>query len=326
MKKISVFVISFLITFYTLAFILYPSLSEPQKEKSQHQEKKVQKTSTPKKEPDKQQGKEESAKNSMVTVRRVHLPPELLAAMFSLPPKGTKESAPKQNNVPVKKPKSDFKQAMAAAKITPPDNLQKHVSKLAPKELSRKVVRINKNYSHTGARMKEEGQQLPVIEASWDSIGFNTYLKWMLQANGRLYVGNVISQKIVAEVDIHNYNGNYRFLRFIRCFDSMLDDMALFRPREIVNELLVDEILSAAKQEWSNADNFAIVMLLPANIEYGFLGGLKHYLASSGYATDRFETVHGHYFISGDAIGLKLERAIERNTGQTIRLGLEIMI
>ena len=341
-KKISVCIIFFLMTFYVMALFLHPSQSELPGEKPHLQAAKEKKIPESKKEPEKKNQKKEPSKDKMIKVKRMILPPELLAALSSPPPESTRRSAPKQdapqthdikqksaskdNNAPVKTPKPDMKKAAATTKVSPAANLQKHNKKTTPKKLPQKVVRINGNDSKTGAQMKKDGQQLPLIEASWDNIGFDNYLQQMLQAGGRLYVGNVMTQKIISEIDIHYYRGSYRFLRFINSFGSMMDNMALFRPREIANETLVDEILSEADNEWANGDNFVVVMLLPADIEYGFLGSLKNYLSHNGYAIDMFTKVNGQYFISGNELGLKLESAVEENTGRTIELGLKLMI
>jgi hypothetical protein len=265
-KKISVCIIFFLMTFYLVALVLCPSPSDLPKKKPPHQDSKKDKIPETKKEPEKQHQNKERVKNKMVKVRRIALPPELLAALPSPLSVKPQTSKSKPNNVPTKKLKSK-KPAMIAAKITPSGNVQNYNKKSAPKKLPRKVVRISKSDSFTGAQMKKEGQQLPVIEASWDGIGFDNYLSRLLLRGGRLYVGNVKTRKIVAEVDVHNYNGNYRFLRFINCFDSMMNNMALFRPREIVNEMLIDEILLAADKKWSSGSNYTVVILLPADIE-----------------------------------------------------------
>ncbi len=195
---------------------------------------------------------------------------------------------------------------------------------LKPASLAPETISIGQEQTAIGARLQKEGLKLPAIEASWSRIGFTTYLKMMKQVGGHMYVGDTLNQTILAEVELHYYNSRYRFLRFMS--PGSLGGLALFRPREIVDEPLVNEILTAAFEKWPDSPNLAVVVLLPARVETGFLGSLKQYLESNAHAIEKFGVVRGEYFVSGNGLGLEVKTAVNRNTHQVVNLGLKIII
>lgn len=252
------------------------------------------------------------------------LPPKLAAAIVASEPKSDLQ-------------KQKVRQALSSRKSPPKKTKQKHRRTKIKKTqknvrsalnhqtlLAQKTITISHSQSVIGARMRREGIQLPLIEASWNEIGFDNYLKMMRKVGGHLYVGDTESKQILAKVELHYYQSNFRFLRF-RDPGSM-KGLALFRPREIVDEPLVNEIISAASDQWPGSQRFAIVVLLPATIETGFLGSLNQYLESYSYPIESLRLVRGEYFVAGNEFGLMVKAAVKRHTGQRVNLRLKISI
>ena len=159
-----------------------------------------------------------------------------------------------------------------------------------------------------------------MIQASYDRIGFDAYLKQMKNMGGRLLVGDASEQKILAEAIIDNFNGSYSF-GLDQGIQDKLDGMALFRPREIVNEALVDEILDFARRTLGDRD-LRCVILLPLDKEAAILGAHKEYFKNSGYDISQFDMVWGHYFQKEGGFGLKMEKGRLSKTQEIIQLDM----
>ena len=170
-------------------------------------------------------------------------------------------------------------------------------------------------------RLIDSEISVPIVQASYDRIGFDLYLKKIRDMGGRLFVGDAAQQKILAEVIVDNYDGIYRCCGMDEGKKDELDGMALFRPREIANEILVDEILNYARQTFGARD-LRCVVLLPLDKEAAILGALKEYLNKSGYNISQFDVVWGDYFQAGLEFGLKVERARVSKTSEMIELDM----
>ena len=352
-KKFFTFFFTFLVTFYILAILLHRP-HESDKEKSELQKNTVHKaerkaTSVASIRP--KHVKTKSDRN-VVRVRKIFLSPKLLAAInqshkVATSGKKSLKTATKisTRNKDVYKTREKKKPLLAAAENVMGDykkNMSAHFPNARPASIPRrntrdiwiakqtkllphKNIRVSRQHSVSGGRLLKEGLKLPVIEASYEAIGFKTYLNRMQSLGGRLFLGDAHTRRIISEVSIYFYNGRHRFLRILD-FGSNLEDMALFRPREIIGEPLVNEILQAARQDLGSGSDLRCVVLLPNEIETGLLGSLKQYLENNNFSIQQFSVVHARYFINGNALGLKLETAKDRRTGEIIRLGLEVTI
>ena len=192
---------------------------------------------------------------------------------------------------------------------------------IRPQRLFPANYRLNHRMTESGRRLIDSKISVPVVQASYDRIGFNFYLKKMRDMGGRLFVGDAAQQKILAEVIVDNYDGSYRCFGMDEGKKDELDGMALFRPREIANEILVDEILNYARRTFGARD-LRCVVLLPLDKEAAILGALKEYLNKSGYNISQFDVVWGDYFQAGLEFGLKVEKARVSKTREMIELDM----
>lgn len=194
---------------------------------------------------------------------------------------------------------------------------------IRPKKLFPANYRLNHRMTESGRRLIDNKVSVPIVQASYDRVGFNFYLKKMRDMGGRLFVGDAAQQKILAEVIVDNYDGSYRCFGMDEGKKHELDGMALFRPREIANEILVDEILNYARQTFGARD-LRCVVLLPLDKEAAILGALKEYLNKSGYNISQFDVVWGDYFQAGLEFGLKVEKARVSKTREMIHLDMTL--
>ena len=324
--KVLLCLLSFMAALYLLDTVLnriVPDRQKPKQEANLIHKIPVKEPQAPK--PSKKQQPADTKKEPRMMVVQNVLPANLAAAIAKAEKK--QEPAPKKPDPPPQKKPVQVKTPPPAPKPAP--QMVARVKKAParpskPKALASKIISISREQSAIGERMQREGQKLPAIEASWGKIGFTTYLKMMRQIGGHLYVGDTLNQSILAEVELHYYNGQYRFMNFKS--SGSLQGLALFRPREIADETLVNDILTAAFDKWPESPNLAVVVLLPARVETGFLGSLKQYLESNAHAIETFGIVRGEYFVTGSGLGLEVKTAVNRSTHQVVNLELKIMI
>lgn len=192
---------------------------------------------------------------------------------------------------------------------------------LKPKKLLAANLRLNSHMINVGRQLIDKKSSVPIVQASYKRIGFESYLKKMRGMGGRLFVGDAKEQRILAEAIVGNHYGRYSFFGLDEGKKDDLDGMALFRPREISGERLVDEILNYAWQFFKDSD-LRCVILLPLDKEAAILGALKKYLNNSGYHLSRFDMVWGHYFQAGLEFGLKVEKARVTKTREILDLDM----
>ncbi len=244
----------------------------------------------------------------IVAVEEKILPPTKKA-------KKRKKERLKKKHVETAKTKKPVKRYAAKEKA--------EIKDLRPKKLFPANYRLNHRMTESGRRLIDSKISVPIVQASYDRIGFNFYLKKMRDMGGRLFVGDAIQQKILAEAVVNNYDGIYRCFGMDEGKKDELDGMALFRPREIANEILVDEILNYARQTFGARD-LRCVVLLPLDKEAAILGALKEYLNKSGYNISQFDVVWGNYLQKGWQVGLKVERGRISKTGEIIHLDMTL--
>ncbi|OPX39788.1 MAG: hypothetical protein B1H11_02135 [Desulfobacteraceae bacterium 4484_190.1] len=227
-----------------------------------------------------------------------------------------KETSVAKTKKPVKRNATRKKVSMVRAVIKKSEN--KH---LKPKRLFPASFRLNHHMIDVGRELIDNKSSVPIVQASYDRIGFDSYLKKMRDMGGRLFVGDAKEQKILGEAIVGDHYGRYSFFGLDEGKKDDLDGMALFRPREISGERLVNEILNYAWQFFKDSD-LRCVVLLPLDKEAAILGALKEYLNNSGYHLSQFDIVWGHYFQAGLEFGLKVEKARVSKTRETIHLDM----
>jgi len=172
-----------------------------------------------------------------------------------------------------------------------------------------------------GRKLIDKNASVPIVQASYDQIGFDAYLKKMRDIGGRLFVGDAKKQIILAEVIVDNRSGEYRFMGIDEGRKDDLGGMALFRPREISGEILVNEILTYSWQFFQESD-LRCVILLPLDKEAAILGALKQYFNVCRYNISQFDIVWGNYFQRGEQFGLKVEKGRISKTREIVSLNM----
>lgn len=225
--------------------------------------------------------------------------------------------------LPNKKPTPASKPVVLKAKTSKPKPFKKKVA--AKKKSSQRLLpanfRLDNHMIHVGRQLIDKNSSIPIVQASYKRIGFEHYLKKMKDMGGRLFVGDASKQRILAEVIVGNHSGRYRFSGLDEGKKDELDGMALFRPREISGEPLVNEILNYAWRFFKHSD-LRSVILLPLDKEAAILGALKEYLNTSGYHISQFDIVWGEYFQEGRQFGLKVEKGRISKTGEIVYLDM----
>ena len=222
----------------------------------------------------------------------------------------------------IKKPEKQKKHYVPKArtkKVLPQPKNRTAVRRLA----SKKMV-ANSDIVSKGRILISRNKPMPLIQTSYDDIGFYRYLKHMKAIGGRLFVGDALEKRIVGEAVLYDNGYQYEFVGFKDRIDD-LAPMALFRPREIMDEPLAIEIISRAKSQFDNGD-FRCVVILPIDKEAAILGALDDYLQGHGYPISGFGMIKGRYFMSDGKLTLRLKQGVLRKPEDTIAFDMELII
>jgi hypothetical protein len=185
-------------------------------------------------------------------------------------------------------------------------------------------LRLSTELVVSGQRILKDGNQVPLVHSSYQEIGFKEYVRKMREIGGRFFVGDAASGEIVAEAFIDEKK--LTLVRLDRDFKkgANYNQLALFRPREIVNEELSEAIVKQAMTQTGSSGDLRFVVILPSHIEAGILGALKESLASTGYPVSSFEVVSGHYRMNGNSLVLRIDKGILGKTGETVSLKMDL--
>jgi hypothetical protein len=242
-------------------------------------------------------------------------------------PKHEKKKDPKivvaqEAGAVTQKPNSQVKeervQKKRSAKVLHRESNKKDTNSRVPISAS---LRLNQAMVDMGRNLINTKSSVPVVLASYDRIGFQSYIKKMKELKGRLFIGDAEKQQILAEVLVYDDHGSFRFSGLHEGKRDVLDGMALFRPREISDDLLVEEALNYASRVYGARD-LRCVVLLPLDKEAAILGALKEYLDRTSYRVSEFDLVWGHYTQSASGFALKLEKGQLQNPRRIVSLDL----
>ncbi|MBC2714970.1 MAG: hypothetical protein HF978_06635 [Desulfobacteraceae bacterium] len=195
------------------------------------------------------------------------------------------------------------------------------------KQLPHHQIKIDDIAVNIGRKIIGEKGKIPLVQTSDDHIGFNSYLEKMQGLGGRLFVGDAVEQKIIAEAYLKKHGDRFKLDALITPAMGQIDTngLAMFRPREIVHEELADEIINKCRKTYGNRD-LRCVLMLPMNVEAGILGGLKAYLKNHGYSIDTFDVVWGNYQRNVSGIYLNIHKGKVRNSTKIVDLNLDLSL
>ena len=182
---------------------------------------------------------------------------------------------------------------------------------------------LDRTMIHEGRRLIDMNSAVPVVQASYSHIGFEKYLSKMLEMGGRLFLGNVTTREIHSEIYIEERFGRYCFVGLDSGKKNDLEGMALFRPREIAGEALVNKILDCARRFCIEGE-LACVILLPLDKEAAILGALDRYLKASGYRLSHFHMVWGDYLDSKNRFALRIHKGQLQENGDVVQLDMTL--
>ena len=194
-----------------------------------------------------------------------------------------------------------------------------------PRQTSAARLPLDQNMIELGRKVINTNASVPIVLASYDQIGFQSYIRRMKNLGGRLYIGDAEAQEILAEVLVSDYSGRLSFDGVNESRKYELDGMALFRPREISGEPLVDEALDYAKRVYGKRD-LRCVVLLPLDKEAAILGALKKYLDCTPYKVSEFDLVWGNYEHSSSEFALRLEKGHLYDSDRIVNLNILLVM
>jgi hypothetical protein len=193
------------------------------------------------------------------------------------------------------------------------------------RKLKSAKLKVNSEIIKTGHRLIDSQKSVPVVLAHYDGIGFENYLQKMIELGGRVFIGDAIEQKILAEVALVKRNGRHALSGLDSGNLQRLRHLATFRPREITGEPLVNKIITHARR-FHDSKDIRCVILLPVEREAAFLGALKMYLAEGGYSISEFDLFWGDYINDGSRFSLNVSKGRLRETRDMVVLKLVLSI
>lgn len=163
-----------------------------------------------------------------------------------------------------------------------------------------KVIRVTDEHKAAGLKMLKGDRNVPLILLDFKKIGFSTYLSIMNDMGGRIFVGNGSSKRLLAEAVFYD-NGKLSFAGFKEGSPD-IEGLAIGRPREIVNEKIVETVLSSARRSFGSSD-LRCVVILPVESEAAFIGRIAEGVTEAGFRIEDFSYFSGDYIIrSGPAL------------------------
>jgi len=248
-----------------------------------------------------------------------------------VPIKVLKKEAEKKKEKPPEPKKTDI------APVEKPGK-EKNDDKLEPKRIVEKEkvyrgkkllpakLQLDRQSIEAGKALIDKRLPVPIVQASYDRLGFGVYLKKMSEMGGDLFVGDVLRGEILARVvTFRSGDGEFYFQGLDEGnMDRALVEMALFRPREISGEKLIRDALIYSEGRFEG--DLRCVILLPLEKEAAILGSLEGYLRIGKYDISAFDLVWGNYFYSGNEFGLKLEKGRIYKTGEIIKLDMVLVM
>lgn len=156
----------------------------------------------------------------------------------------------------------------------------------------------------TGPAGPAEVGGFPALVASYDALGgLGAYLAEMRRLGARVFVGNLESRRLVAEVDPASY-GIWTGFRPVA-------GLAIDRPRILRDDRATSPVLRQASTSLGPGA-YALVLLVPQEVESKILGVFQRELARQGRAPRDFVSIRGTYQRGPRGLVLHLDEAIDR--------------
>jgi len=205
--------------------------------------------------------------------------------------------APPKKNVQ-KVPKSKDSDKLYISLRALPNPVEKKPVKKPKKRIKKKVdphykYTRSKSYINKGrASLGKRGQKIgsfPEIKANYRKhLGINGYLTAMERLGGSFYILNMDTGDIAAQIDTRN-----RALSLKKNLSGLSP-----RSRLIENEPTLFQYIKIAQNAFGNG-NFAVILLLPLEIDHYIIGALSDTANKIGEDIKNFSTFYGVYVMRG---------------------------
>jgi len=148
-----------------------------------------------------------------------------------------------------------------------------------------KIIEVTKSHAEKGLKLLKGKSPAPLLELGFMNIGFSRYIAMMQGLGARIFVADAGKRSLVAEAVLHIDGLGVSFIGFK---EGSIDVGGLAAmPREIVDEDIVDVILSKARRTFKG-DDLRCVVILPVEKEAAFMGAIHEAIGNAGYRTEDF--------------------------------------
>jgi hypothetical protein len=143
----------------------------------------------------------------------------------------------------------------------------------------------------------------PALVASYDAVGRDAFLMIMRGMGARLFVGDMNSRRLLAEVDP---SSDVIWTGF-----RPVAGLAVDRPRILRDDRGGSQVLRQASVTFGPGD-YAVILLVPQEVEAKILNAFQRELARQGRPPGDFVSIRGAYQRSGRGLVLHLNAATDR--------------
>ena len=178
------------------------------------------------------------------------------------------------------------------------------IKEAAPKE----SISDKKKLLEAGeALLNEKGRKkFPPIEADYDQIGFERYIREVAKAGGRFFVADAYNRNLVLEYD--------PFPKLFKKNFSNLRGLAIERPRMINQDSKADKIIDDAEVMMGlKKGSYELVLFVKREFDALLVARLNHRLKKSAIKYSNYFKFVASYSYSKGGLFLKVKSAIGRD-------------
>jgi len=195
----------------------------------------------------------------------------------------------------------------------------KHKNSVAKRNV--KVIEVTKKHAEEGLKLLKGKRPMPLLELDFIDIGVSRYLTMMKGLGARIFIADAGTRNLVGEAVLYIDAAKVSFIGF-KGGNLDLGGLAAM-PHEIVDEDIVEVILSNARSTFTGED-LRCVVILPVEKEAAFMGAIHEAVGNAGYRMQDFSRFSGEYR-TGGRMSLFIDEGVLRS-GKRIALGLTLDI
>lgn len=182
-----------------------------------------------------------------------------------------------------------------------------------------KVINVTKKHATQGLKLLKGKRPVPLLELDFREIGVSRYLTLMQNLGGRIFVADAEERSLLSEAVLHIAGTKVSFIGFK---EGSLDVEGLsVMPHEIIDENIVDLIISKARLTFTGED-LRVVVILPVEREAAFIGAIDEVVRDAGLRMRDFSRFSGEYKTTG-GMSLHINEGILQG-GKRVSLRLKL--